>query len=307
MSHQATRWALSQRGLKPATKVVLFYLCDHHNPELGCFPEQKTLAAECEMSRSALNVHLNTLEEMGLLRRISSIDERTKRQRPTRYILAFEDGSRVHNNDTGRVRNADDSVSENKTRAVSGFDEKPCPDFAESRVQNPDTNPVREPLTQPVKAARAEDRIVKLRADLIASLGMTGSELSTSGTFIVGGMGIHDLPMRLAIWDKHGLTDEQIVMAVAAAAGRMREKDPQWKPRSIKYFDAAVADFATNLKAGKGEQPRQKPTYTNPQHAERDAQIRAEFAALKGKDDDASKARRQDLIRQLNDLKKDAA
>ena len=28
MSHKATVWAIQQRGLKPATKIVLWFLCD---------------------------------------------------------------------------------------------------------------------------------------------------------------------------------------------------------------------------------------------------------------------------------------
>ena len=33
MSHKATVWAIQQRGLKPATKIVLWFLCDRHNPD----------------------------------------------------------------------------------------------------------------------------------------------------------------------------------------------------------------------------------------------------------------------------------
>ena len=40
MSHKATVWAIQQRGLKPATKIVLWFLCDRHNPDFGCFPTQ---------------------------------------------------------------------------------------------------------------------------------------------------------------------------------------------------------------------------------------------------------------------------
>ncbi|SEG14890.1 hypothetical protein SAMN05421751_11282 [Jhaorihella thermophila] len=41
MSHYATTWAIRQRGLKPATKLVLWYLADRHNPDYGCFPSQE--------------------------------------------------------------------------------------------------------------------------------------------------------------------------------------------------------------------------------------------------------------------------
>ncbi|MDO5643725.1 MAG: helix-turn-helix domain-containing protein, partial [Paracoccus sp. (in: a-proteobacteria)] len=90
MSHTATIWALQQRGLTPAQRVVLFYLADRHNPDYGCFPKQNTLAADAEISVSSLNDHLAYLEERGLIRRERRIHPETRRQMSTRYILAFE-------------------------------------------------------------------------------------------------------------------------------------------------------------------------------------------------------------------------
>lgn len=90
MSHRATNWAFDQRGLKPSAKIVLLVLADCHNPEHGCFPTQAFLADACEMNRDTVNVQLALLEERGLIRRVRSIDPVSKRQRPTRYKLAFE-------------------------------------------------------------------------------------------------------------------------------------------------------------------------------------------------------------------------
>jgi DNA-binding HxlR family transcriptional regulator len=107
MSHEATNWAIRQRGLKPTTKIVLWHLCDRFNPDYGCFPSQERLAHDCEISRSTLNEHLGHLEAAGLLRRVPRIHPVTKRQMPTRYILGFEPASRqmiqtrVRNPDTG--------------------------------------------------------------------------------------------------------------------------------------------------------------------------------------------------------------
>ena len=80
MSHRATNWAILQRGLKPATKIVLWHLCDRHNPDFGCSPTQARLAADAEMSVSALNEHLAKLEGAGLIRRIRSHDPHTHRR-----------------------------------------------------------------------------------------------------------------------------------------------------------------------------------------------------------------------------------
>lgn len=139
MSHKATNWAIQQRGLSPATKLVLWHLCDRHNPDFGCFPSQDQLAADAEISRASLNVHLEKLEIAGLIRRQRRVDEDTRKQKSTRYILGFED-------DFGR---------EPCPESGHGNGQKPCPDFAKSRVQILDTNLVREPVTTTARDAGA--------------------------------------------------------------------------------------------------------------------------------------------------------
>lgn len=107
MSHKATNWAVEQRGIKPIAKVLLWHLADRHHPDNGCFPSQAALAADCEISRASVNRHLDELEAAGLIRREPRIDPETKKQLPTRYVLAFEPDfgtpdvvSRVSNSDT---------------------------------------------------------------------------------------------------------------------------------------------------------------------------------------------------------------
>lgn len=131
MSHHATNWAIRQKGLKPATKIVLWHLADCHNPAHGCFPSQEYLADACEMSRSSINNHLAILEGLGLIKRIASVDETTKRQRPTQYHLSIE---------------GDEPCAKSGRGAVSKKQGEPCPKNGKTRVQNLDTNPVNEPL-----------------------------------------------------------------------------------------------------------------------------------------------------------------
>ena len=70
MSHYMTALAMKQKGLKPATKIVLYWLADHHNEQTGrCFPSLKKLAEECEMDKSTVIRHLAVLEERGLIKR----------------------------------------------------------------------------------------------------------------------------------------------------------------------------------------------------------------------------------------------
>lgn len=135
MSHAATNWAILQRGLRPATKLVLWYLADRHNPDLGCFPTQARLAADAEMSISSLNDHLALLEEKGLIRRERQVNEATGQQQATRYILRFED---------------EEAQDPSPNSGVG-----PSPNLAESRLRNSETNPVRE---EPVKKKKMRER-----------------------------------------------------------------------------------------------------------------------------------------------------
>ena len=205
MSHEATNWAIKQRGLKPTTKIVLWHLCDRFNPDYGCFPSQVRLAHDCEISRSTLNEHLSQLEATGLLRRVPRIDPVTKRQMPTRYILGFEPGFTPadvvpcpeigHGNapigfDAEMAAKIDPDATMSgdpcpefghgiDTEAVSGFCLDPCPENGQSRVRNPDTNLVREPLRKPVKEeedAQARDSSFEIFfAELLGALGFAAA------------------------------------------------------------------------------------------------------------------------------------
>jgi hypothetical protein len=204
MSHEATNWAIKQRGLKPTTKIVLWHLCDRFNPDYGCFPSQVRLAQDCEISRSTLNEHLGQLEATGLLRRVPRIDPVTKRQMQTRYILGFEPGFTpvgvVPCPETGHgnapIRVEDETAAEIDpdatmsgdpcpefghgidAKAVSGFCPDPCPENGQSRVRNPDTNLVREPLRKPVKEEDAQARDSNFEiffAELLGALGFAAA------------------------------------------------------------------------------------------------------------------------------------
>ena len=112
MSHEATNWAFQQKGLKPATKIVLIFLADRHNPDYGCFPSQQLLAQDCEMSRATLNRHLDILEDAGLIVREQRRSDATGQQQSTRYILGFEPCLKLRH---GRVSKTAKPVSQNET------------------------------------------------------------------------------------------------------------------------------------------------------------------------------------------------
>ena len=72
MSHKATVWAIQQRGLKPATKIVLWFLCDRHNPDFGCFPTQARLADDdCFEDAMRRAYQLILRDRLGMVARVS--------------------------------------------------------------------------------------------------------------------------------------------------------------------------------------------------------------------------------------------
>jgi hypothetical protein len=88
VSHIATNWAFQVKGLKPATKIVLLYLADRHNPDYGCFPSIGRLADDCEISPRSAHTHIDTLENLGLIKRIARHRADGKKS-SNEYLLNF--------------------------------------------------------------------------------------------------------------------------------------------------------------------------------------------------------------------------
>ncbi len=273
MSHKATLWAIEQRGLKPTTKIVLWHLCDRFNPDFGCFPSQARLAEDCEISRSTLNHHLDRLEEAKLLRRVPRVDPVTKRQMPTRYILGFEDGGTHHDPEpcpeSGHgdwlvaigddvapgtvdfVNPCPDIGHGNPPKAVSGFCPDPCPENAESRVRNPDTNLVREPLSKTVKEEEGAQACAAISDQVFGEVLLA---LGLDATALPGWW--QGWPPRLHVqrWrDELGLTEAEIV--AAAEASRKEHPEP---PDGPKALDRAM-QRAARRKVEDAGRKRRKP------------------------------------------------
>ncbi|MBU3029734.1 helix-turn-helix domain-containing protein [Paracoccus marinaquae] len=281
MSHDATNWAIKQRGLKPTAKIVLWHLCDRFNPDHGCFPSQARLAHDCEISRSTLNDHLRQLEAGGLLRRVPRIHPVTKRQMPTRYILGFEPGFTPDDPtpcpETGHGLNdaeapfAETHDPADKTPAasepclnsghgkdagaVSDFDPDPCPKNDQSRVQNPDTNLVREPLSKPVKeeedAAARDADFNRFFDALLSALGFAANASLPAWW--------QGAPTRSHVrrWiDDLGLSEDRIIEV--ATETRRDHPNPPDGPKALDRFMERAAqrdaqDAAANCRARKNK------------------------------------------------------
>jgi len=278
MSHAATNWAIQQRGLKPTTKIVLWHLCDRFNPDFGCFPSQEQLADDCEISRSTLNEHLVLLETAGLIRRVQRLNPGNKRQMPTRYILAFEPGFAqdrpIACPEIGHGSNAQDDLSFATTenadeiatspvdrlppcpksgrRAVSDFDPEPCPENAQSRVRNPDSNLVREPVSKPVKEEEGAGARDGLDEEFFGSL-LSALGFDPNGPLPGWWQG---WPPREHVrrWQTDlGLSEAEILEA--AEASRHEHPEPPDGPKALDR----VMQRAAQRKADEASQKRRKP------------------------------------------------
>jgi hypothetical protein len=264
MSHKATVWAIQQRGLKPATKIVLWFLCDRHNPDFGCFPTQARLADDAEMSISALNEHLAKLQELRLIHRVRAQDPHTHKRLATRYILGFEDGFPPEPTpETGDGFAGTDEEQRSEPTpdsghgAISGFSAKPSPDFAQSHLRNPEINLVREPLSKPVKeeeGAQARDiDFDRFFAELLSALGLDAAALP--GWW-------QGWPPRLHVqrWrEKLGLSQGEIV--AVAAASRSEHPEP---PDGPKALDRAMQRAAQRKVEAAGQKRRKRRSEPEP-------------------------------------------
>ena len=135
MSHYMTALAMKQQGLKPATKIVLYWLADHHNGETGkCFPSLARLCKVTEMGKTALVGHLDTLEKLGLIERLRKYDDNGA-FKSTDYVLTLKDDTLVRNTDN------------------------PCSDFTPPLVRNANTNLVSNNLGSKPYTSSKDDEV----------------------------------------------------------------------------------------------------------------------------------------------------
>lgn len=124
---------------------VLFHLCDCHNPSKGCFPTQAYLIANTGASNGTVNNALNSLEAKGLIQRQKGRDPKTKRQRPTHYILGFE----IKKPQEPSPKTGDGSRLQSEGRPVSNLEADPSPAHWRVTCKEPVSNLVCAAHTHP--------------------------------------------------------------------------------------------------------------------------------------------------------------
>ena len=138
MSHEATNWAIKQRGLKPAAKVVLWHLCDRFHPDHGCFPSKETLAYDCEMSERSVYDQIKILEKKGLLKIAKRGGKSASGKFSSNcYILGCDPLFSQY------------VVKPSANSSVGKFTSSPSANSRKNRRQNLPSNLVREPVREP--------------------------------------------------------------------------------------------------------------------------------------------------------------
>lgn len=145
MSHKATNWlaGLDADLIGASEFRVLFHLCDCHNPSQGCFPTQGYLMSVTGVSNGTLNNALRAMEQKGLIRRHRTFDSKSRRQKPTRYVLGFE------------LPKPQEPSPEYGDGAVSSPLPDPSPVSGQSRLQPTGEEPVKEPVNNLARASGA--------------------------------------------------------------------------------------------------------------------------------------------------------
>lgn len=260
MSHEATNWAIKQRGLKPSAKVVLWHLCDRYHPDHGCFPSLDTLADDCELSRRAVQDQIDILIKAGLI----SVEKmpRKKGQMPRNsYRFSFENDS--------------ESLGQNLPMAKSALGKKTPPPLANSDTslgQNLPTNLVREPLREPVTAREAPQAVVVVEAapsrreEILTLMGCDTTGIRPDGKGWTGS--IND-QQECPKWDALGLTRSEQDAKIREMLEVKRRTEPGFMPSTWRWFTAGLQGLAEAKKSRPRSAENRSPAETPDQRRAR--------------------------------------
>jgi len=248
MSKLATDWAILQRGLHPAAKLVLWHLSNRHTPGSGCFPSQDQLTADAEISRASLNIQLRRLEKAGLIRRLRRPGRGPTPWKSTRYILGFEaDFPQKPSPDSGRKSGQKPSpdLAQFRAKPCPEFEQKhpkPCPDSQQSHLRILDTNLVRKKETTTARSVHASTHDTHAReAPETACLAACGEGLCLEARAVIGATA----PV-IDGWLAAGYDLEADILPVLKARTLRKRDDPI---RTWAYFTPAVAKRQTQRTA----------------------------------------------------------
>lgn len=247
MSYSLVDMVLKSSVTDPTEAAVLVALASFADKYCSCYPSVQSLCDRSRYKERTVQGAVKRLEERGIL---------------SVKIGRGRGGANFYTIHPAALKPAGDApIIDDKTRSKCAFKDAENPHRTTLKPASDDIKPagdapeyVNEPIKEPESCASAreagpeEGRVLKMRSALIEAMGLTGSELNTSGTFIVQKMAPADLELSLDVWSKEGLTDDQIIAAVRAKVQGEKFKDPSFIPRSARLFDGPIHDHALRLK-----------------------------------------------------------
>ena len=194
MSIQAVAWAISQRVGSPTGKVLLVCLANYANERGECWPSQRTIAHEAELSRRTAITWLNRLEKDGFIKRKrrQSKDGFRTSDLVTLQLNKLPEPSEPFNTDNPDDMNVETLSANSAPRPNQGeTDGRPrCTSRSNKDRQMHSKQPSPKPLKEPSSgaSAREEDGFKKLwddwpskeRPDKIKAAKWAFDRLSTS-------------------------------------------------------------------------------------------------------------------------------
>lgn len=116
-------WALDQNVGNPVGKLLLVMIANYADQDATCFPSQKTLAEECEVTDRTVRDWLAKFEETGLI-------QRTERRRKDGYrtsdmIKLLMPLPETVSAENGRLAEAGDDLTGSRVRGSKGTSHLP--------------------------------------------------------------------------------------------------------------------------------------------------------------------------------------
>ncbi|MBM3606571.1 MAG: helix-turn-helix domain-containing protein, partial [Alphaproteobacteria bacterium] len=210
MSYRHVEMVLNSSISDPTEAAVMIALASHADQYFSCYP---SIARLCQLSRykeRAVQNAIKRLQERGVI----IVKQGGGRGGASFYTIVPAA--------LNPAADAPISGPKPRTRNTVSDTETPhlIPETPHLMRENPAADapePIQEPIQEPQSCASAREaglnqgRVLRMRKALIEAMGLTGSELNTSGTFVVQKMAPADIELSLDVWSREGLTDEQII------------------------------------------------------------------------------------------------
>ncbi|WP_166647809.1 helix-turn-helix domain-containing protein [Aquamicrobium defluvii] len=221
MSIQAVAWAIDQKTGSAAGKVVLICLANYADEDGKCWPSQKTIAEETELSERSVREWLQKLEDAGLL---------------TREPRRRDDGYRAADLICLALKNqpAKSAGKPNLTGKSRQSHRQIAPISPEPVAAPTSFEPSREPSAE---AAREETDLEKLDAKLFEA---AGDKIQPHGALVLSSIyGLLEAGCDL---------ETDILPTIRARASKLTRPAGSWA-----YFVPAIRDaYEQRIAAGKG-------------------------------------------------------